>query len=76
MHPGPNPVTKDEAVRRLRAAGFTQEADDLEAWRDSKGNNWGWDGWIRGAHRQAVARIWPRASSGPSGPKGFALAAP
>ncbi len=45
MRPGPNPVTKDEAVRRLRAAGFTQEADDLETWRDANGNNWGWDGW-------------------------------
>jgi hypothetical protein len=57
MYPGPNSITKDEAVWRLRAARFTQEADELEAWHD--GNNWGWDGWIRGAHPHVVATIWP-----------------
>jgi hypothetical protein len=55
MHSGPNSVT----VRRLRTTGFTQEADELEAWRDAHGNNWGWDGWIRGAHPHVVATIWP-----------------
>jgi len=51
-------VTKDEAVRRLRAAGFRLEADQLEAWRDTNGNNWGWDGWVRGAHPHVIATIW------------------
>jgi hypothetical protein len=58
MYPGPNPITKEKAVRRLRAARFTQEADELEAWRDTNGNNWGWDGWIRGAQPHVVATIW------------------
>lgn len=53
-----DPVTKDEAVRRLRAAGFTQEADELEAWRDANSSNSGWDGWIRGAHPHVVKTIW------------------
>lgn len=52
-------VTKAEAVRRLRAAGLIHEADELEAWRDTNGKNWGWDGWVRGAHPQAVSVIWP-----------------
>ncbi|MEP0426769.1 hypothetical protein [Rhodopirellula bahusiensis] len=52
-------VTKEEAIRRLRAAGFDNEANDLEAWRDANGNNWGWDGWIRGEHPHVVATIWP-----------------
>jgi hypothetical protein len=52
-------VTKEEAVRRLIAAGFQQEANELVNWRDQNGNNWGWDGWIRGAHPQVVAVIWP-----------------
>jgi hypothetical protein len=59
MHPNPDPVTKDEAVRRLRAASFTYEADELESWRDANGNNWGWDGWIRTTHPHVVATIWP-----------------
>jgi hypothetical protein len=58
MHIGPHSVTKGEAVRRLRAARLTQEADELEAWRDANGNNWGWDGWIRGTHPHVVAMIW------------------
>lgn len=52
-------VTKEEALRRLRDAGFHQEANELEEWRDINGNNWGWDGWIRGTHPQVVAVIWP-----------------
>lgn len=52
-------VTKGAAVQRLRAAGFVQEANALEAWRDANGNNWGWDGWIRHAFPHVVATIWP-----------------
>jgi hypothetical protein len=59
MHPDPDPVTKEEAIRRLRAARFMQEADQLAAWRDANGNNRGWDGWIRGAHPHVVETIWP-----------------
>lgn len=55
-------VTKEEAVIRLRAAGHARVADELEAWRDIKGNNWGWDGWIRKAHPHAVEIIWPDVS--------------
>ena len=51
-------ITKDEAVRRLRTAGFTQEADELDAWHDVNGNSWGWDGWVRGQHPHVVATIW------------------
>ncbi len=52
-------VTKDEAVCRLRAAGYADEANELDVWRDVNGNNWGWDGWIRGAYPGVVATIWP-----------------
>ncbi len=52
-------VQKDEAVRRLRTAELNEIANELEAWRDINGNNWGWDGWIRSAHPNAVAIIWP-----------------
>lgn len=51
-------VQKDEAMRRLHAAGLNEIANELDAWRDINGNNWGWDGWIRSAHPDAVAIIW------------------
>jgi hypothetical protein len=54
----PMRVKKDEAVRRLRAAGFNQEAKQLDTWRDVNGNNWGWDGWVRKALPHIVATIW------------------
>jgi hypothetical protein len=41
------PVTKSEAIRRLRDAGLHQKADELRDWRSRSGNNWGWDGWVR-----------------------------
>lgn len=52
-------VTKEDAVQRLIDAGFQKEANELGDWRDSNGNNWGWDGWIRGSHPHVVALIWP-----------------
>jgi len=52
-------VTKAEAVRRLRQAGFVEEAVALDQWRDTNGNNWGWDGWVRGAYPDVVDTIWP-----------------
>jgi hypothetical protein len=52
------PVKKDEAVRRLRDAGFALEADQLDAWRDINGKNMGWDGWIRRSHPHVVPKIW------------------
>jgi hypothetical protein len=58
MTPATQSITKDEAVRRLRSAGYTSEADELEAWRDMNGNNWGWDGWIRGQYPHVVPAIW------------------
>ncbi len=54
-----NSVAKDEAVRRLRAAGFNREADLLDDWRDINENGWGWDGWIRGAFPDVAPIIWP-----------------
>lgn len=51
-------ITKDEAVRRLHVAGHSAIADELEVWRDANGNNWGWDGWIRGQHPHVVATVW------------------
>lgn len=57
--PNTTVVTKAEAIRRLRAAGFTIEADQLDAYRDKNGNNWGWDGWIRRSQPHVVNTIWP-----------------
>lgn len=51
-------ITKAKAVRRLRHAGFVQEAKDLDTWRDVNGNNWGWDGWVRGQFPHVIATIW------------------
>jgi len=56
--PNTTAVTKAEAIRRLRAAGFAMEADQLDAWRDANGNNWGWDGWIRRSQPHVVPTIW------------------
>ena len=52
-------VTKEDAVKLLLAVGLNQEANELNAWRDVNGNNWGWDGWIRGTHPHVIAVIWP-----------------
>ncbi len=52
-------VTKQVAIQRLRAAGHYDVAKELDAWRDANGNNWGWDGWIRGAHPHVISVIWP-----------------
>ena len=51
-------ITKDEAVRRLRAAGFIREADELDTWHDKNGNLWGWDGWVRGHYPHLIETIW------------------
>jgi hypothetical protein len=55
------PVTKEEAIRRLRTAGYRDIATELEHWRDLNGNNLGWDGWIRKAYPIVVVVIWVRA---------------
>ena len=52
-------ATKNEAINRLRAAGFENEADELEAWRNNYGNNQGWDGSIRRRHPHVIHVIWP-----------------
>jgi hypothetical protein len=52
-------VTKDEAIKRLRDAGYSHEANELEEWRDKNGKNWGWDGWIKKEHKQLKEIIWP-----------------
>lgn len=60
MNPNTEVITKDEAVRLLRNAGFAQEANELDAWRDVNGNNLGWDGWIRRQFPHLVATIWQK----------------
>ena len=52
------PVTRDDAIRRLREAGRGQEASELENYEDKNGQGLGWDGWIRGAHPDLVDVIW------------------
>lgn len=53
------PVSKDEAVQRLKDAGYEGVANELKNWRDLNGNNLGWDGWIRGAYPVVNDVIWP-----------------
>lgn len=53
------PVSKDEAVQRLKDAGYEGVANELKNWRDLNGNNLGWDGWIRGAYPVVIDVIWP-----------------
>jgi hypothetical protein len=55
----PNPVSKSEAVRRLRAANHGSEADALARWTNANGNDWGWDGWVRVTYPEFVRLIWP-----------------
>lgn len=56
-------VPKEEAIRRLRAAGYQDIANELEKWRDTNGDNWGWDGWIRGAYPIVIDVIWKQANT-------------
>ena len=51
-------VTKDEAIRRLDAAGHRSEATLLNQWRNNRGNNWGWDGWFRGQYPALIDTVW------------------
>lgn len=51
-------VSKEEAVKRLAAAGFGADSERLASWRNKNGNNWGWDGWVRGNLAHHVDRIW------------------
>lgn len=57
--PNHKAVSKAEAIRRLRSAGHSREAEELEAWRDINGNNWGWDGFVRREWPDLVDVIWP-----------------
>jgi hypothetical protein len=50
-------VTKDEAIRRLDAAGHANAAEQLRQWRNERGNNWGWDGMVRGKFPDLVPTI-------------------
>lgn len=52
-------VTKQQAIDRLRNEGYDGEADALDAWRNNRNNNWGWDGWIRGEYPYVIQVIWP-----------------
>jgi hypothetical protein len=52
-------MTKAQAIQGLRQAGFPQVAAVLDGYRDVNGNNWGWDGWIRGHFPGVVATVFP-----------------
>ena len=51
-------VTKNEAIRRLDAAGHRNVATLLSRWRNNRGNNWGWDGWFRGQYPDLIDTVW------------------
>jgi hypothetical protein len=51
-------VTKNEAIRRLNAAGHRNVATQLSQWRNNLGNNWGWDGWFRGQYPDLIDTVW------------------
>lgn len=51
-------VTHDEAVHRLTGA-FPDAAKQLQAWKNSKGNKFGWDRWIKKQHPDAAQTLWP-----------------
>jgi len=53
-------ITKDEAGKRLDAIGHRNEAAELKHWRSSRGNNWGWDGWLRGQYPSLIDAVWIR----------------
>jgi hypothetical protein len=52
--------TKQQAIEILQRIGHNIAANALENWRNTNGNNGGWDGWLRGAFPTLVGIIWPR----------------
>jgi hypothetical protein len=52
--------SKQEAIAILKTSGHKNIANTLENWRNIKGENGGWDGWLRGAFPTLVGIIWPR----------------
>jgi hypothetical protein len=61
LHP-PQPtevVSKDDAVRRLRDAGHENEANELDSWQNTQGNNQGWDGHMRATWPNLQTVVWP-----------------
>src|SRR5262249_8914042 len=55
-------VTKTIAEQRLDAAGHKNPAEQLRRWRNKRGNNWGWDGWVRGEYPALVSVVWSEES--------------
>lgn len=39
-------MSKEQMVRALRQIGAHERANELEAYRDENGRNWGWNGWF------------------------------
>jgi len=52
-------VSWQEAVRRLKAAGYDRIAAWLHDWRNKDGTKGGWDGSIRRRFPGSVPVIWP-----------------
>jgi hypothetical protein len=51
-------MSKEDAVKALRAAGHSKAADELEAWRNAQGKDGGWDQWLRTNYPELVPVVW------------------
>ena len=51
-------VTRNEAIRRLEAAGHRNAAAELNQWRNMWGETAGWGGWLRRQHPDAISTVW------------------
>jgi hypothetical protein len=51
-------VTKKEAIDKLKKAGYNHEAQVLDKWKNSIGDDKGWDGFIRSYAPYTVDTIW------------------
>ncbi|MGO4441293.1 hypothetical protein [Rhizobium sp. RAF56] len=51
-------VTRNEAIRRLDAAGQRKVATELNQWRNNWGNTGGWGGWFRGQYPDLINTVW------------------
>lgn len=52
-------VPRDQALAKLRANSFSDAADGVEKYRNSHNNTIGWDRWLKRAHPNAAALLWP-----------------
>ena len=53
-------IAYDIAIHRLRLAGMTKIAEEVQLYESVDGDLKGWDGWVRGRYAaDVIDTIWP-----------------